>query len=107
MTNNKRWYDYDPTVSLAISILRNSAKKNQALVAEFLIEKSKEQGISVEKIKSEKTNMFSRRWYDFDENVYYSLECLRLSPHEVQKTLAIEIINYLCKLDNAIINDLT
>ena len=100
MTNNKRWYDQDPTVSLAVSILRNASMQNQLLTAEYIIQKGLEYDFPIEKVKSQKIDLLPRRWYDFEENVYYALECMRLSSIDVQKTLAIEIINYLCKLDN-------
>ena len=105
MMNNKRWYDQDPTVSLAVSILRNANIHNQLLVAEHIIQKGKAHNVPVDKIRYEKPGFFSRRWYDFEESVFYAIECLRLSSPEVQKVLAIEIINYLCNLDNSITND--
>ncbi|EKE04541.1 MAG: hypothetical protein ACD_20C00051G0007 [uncultured bacterium] len=105
MTNHKRWYDLDPTVSLAVSILRNASAKDQLLVADQIIEKSKAHNIPVEKILTEKPGILTRRWYDFEEDVFHALECLRVSPPEVQKVLAVEIVNYLCNLDNSITND--
>ena len=105
--NTKRWYDQDPTVSLAVSIFRNANTKNQHLVADYIIQKGMENNIPFDKIKSAQSTLLPRRWYDFEEKVYIALECIRLSPHEIQKTYAIDIINYLCKLDNEPVSDVT
>lgn len=100
MTDSKnRWYDKNPTVSLAISLLRNTAPNNQTLVAGLLLEKNKELnivGASIQHLP------FSKRWYDFDENLYLALEVLRHAPSTVQNDIAIEIINYLCTLDSTV-----
>ena len=39
---NKRWYDIDPTVSLAVSLMRNANIMTQYKCADFIIAKSKE-----------------------------------------------------------------
>lgn len=97
--NKSRWYDHDPTISLAISILRNANHRNQLLVADYVIQKAKEHNIPMEKIAPKKTGLFFRRWYDSDERLYYTLEYLRVLPDDIQKSLSIEMINYLCELD--------
>jgi hypothetical protein len=101
MTNNKRWYDQDPTVSLAVSILRNASIQNQKLTAEFIIKKGEAYNISEVRSKSPNPGIFSRRWYDIEESVYKALEFLRVADPDVQKALAIATINYLCELDNS------
>lgn len=105
MSNSKRWYDQDPTVSLAVSILRNAKLDNQLAVADHVLIMGKDYGISPDMLKSDKLSLLPRRWYDFEEKVYYTLECLRLSSPEVQKKLAIEIINCLCNLDDSVAGD--
>ena len=35
---HKRWYDVDPTVSLAVSLLRNANEQVQLECADFIIE---------------------------------------------------------------------
>ena len=36
-----------------------------------------------------------RRWYDEEETIFEAMEYLRISPVEVQKELAFDIIEYL------------
>lgn len=101
-----RWYDHDPTVSLAVSILRNISQEKQLLVADLIIENAKKHNLQLkEKNFMQKIQTFCKRWYDFDEKMYNALEYLRISPPEVQKTLSLEIINYLCSFEDSSIND--
>jgi len=97
--NKNRWYDHDLTISLAISILRNANRKNQLLVADYVIQRAKEYNIPIKKIAPPKIGLFFRRWYDFDERLHYTLEYLRLLPDDAKKSLSIEMISYLCELD--------
>ena len=46
---NKRWYDIDPTVSLAVSLMRNANIMSQYKCADLIVKKSKENGITVHK----------------------------------------------------------
>jgi len=93
--HSKRWYDQDPTVSLAVSILRNTSQVNQLHVAEILINNGKNLNIHIKK----KITLFSRRWYDYDERMSDAIEYFRFFPPEEQKKIAMEIIEYLYSLD--------
>ena len=44
---NKRWYDIDPTVSLAVSLMRNANIMSQYKCADLIVAKSKENGIDL------------------------------------------------------------
>lgn len=99
MANFKRWYDKDATVSLAVSILRNTTHTNQALTADFIIKQAKDQNISVKKEHPTTLKALFRRWYDQNDRVAQSLDYLRCAPDELQKKMALEIIDFLYKLD--------
>ena len=43
----KRWYDVDPTVSLAVSLMRNANIMTQYKCADLIVNKSKENGIDL------------------------------------------------------------
>ena len=43
----KRWYDIDPTVSLAVSLMRNANIMTQYKCADLIVTKSKENGIDL------------------------------------------------------------
>ena len=93
---NKRWYDIDPTVSLAVSLMRNADVMTQYKCADFIVKKSKENGIDLaENILTDAFNYVLRRWYDTDQKIAESFEYLKLLPEDLQKETALELINLL------------
>lgn len=96
---NKRWYDWDPTVSMAVSLLRNSSFENQALAINLIDEKGKEFNISATVKSFNVLSLLKKRWYDSDEDVSRAMEILKLCQPAVQKQLALDIINYLYTLE--------
>ncbi len=97
---NKRWYDIDPTVSLAVSLMRNENIMSQYKCADNIVKKSKENGIDLsENILTDAFNYVLRRWYDTDQKIAESFEYLKLLPESLQKETALEIIELLQKED--------
>ena len=93
---NKRWYDIDPTVSLAVSLMRNANVITQYKCADLIIEKSKANGIDLsENILTDAFNYVLRRWYDTNQKIAEAFEYLKLMPDNLQKEIAVEIINLL------------
>ena len=93
---NKRWYDIDPTVSLAVSLMRNASILTQYKCADLIVTKSKENGLDVsENIITDAFNYVLRRWYDTDQKIAESFEYLKLMPEDIQKEMALEIIALL------------
>ena len=93
---NKRWYDVDPTVSLAVSLMRNANIMTQYKCADYIVSKSKEHGIDLsENILTDAFNYVLRRWYDTDQKISEAFEYLKLMPLELQKELSLELINLL------------
>ena len=93
---NKRWYDIDPTVSLAVSLMRNANILTQYKCADLIVSKSKNNGIDMsENIISDAFNYVLRRWYDTDQKIAESFEYLKLMPETLQKETALDIINLL------------
>jgi len=93
----KRWYDTESTISLAISMLRNSTPDLQDSTCQLLEKKFEEMGIK----KSEKFivfKVFDKRWYDEKENIYNALETIRCCDGETRRKLAVCIIEHLCDL---------
>ena len=94
----KRWYDVDPTVSLAVSLMRNANIMTQYKCADLIVKKSKDSGVDLtENILTDAFNYVLRRWYDTDQKIAESFEYLKLMPEELQKEVALEIINLLQK----------
>ena len=93
---NKRWYDIDPTVSLAVSLMRNANIMAQYKCADLIVNRSKEQGLDLsENILTDAFNYVLRRWYDTDQKIAEAFEYLKQMPDTIQKEIAVEIINLL------------
>ena len=92
----KRWYDVDPTVSLAVSLMRNANIMTQYKCADLIVKKSKDNGIDLaDNILSDAFTYGLRRWYATDQKIAESLECLKSLPDELQKEVALDLINLL------------
>ncbi|MFA6989865.1 MAG: hypothetical protein WC197_07330 [Candidatus Gastranaerophilaceae bacterium] len=100
MSNFKRWYDADPTISLAVSIIRNASENDQEALANFIIETAREHGITVIKETDSFLSFIKNRWYDSNDKLHEALECLKLAPKDLQINMAIDAISYLCTIDN-------
>ena len=94
----KRWYDIDPTVSLAVSLMRNANIISQYKCADLIVNKSKNNGIDMsDNILVDAFNYVLRRWYDTDQKIAESFEYLKQMPEELQKETALELISLLQK----------
>ena len=94
--NNKRWYDIDPTVSLAVSLMRNANIMSQYKCADLIVKKSKDYGIDLsDNILTDAFNYVLRRWYDTDQKIAEAFEYLKSLPEDLQKETALDIINLL------------
>ncbi len=94
--NNRiqRWYDKDPTLSLAVSFINNASKEKQQQIAEKIIEKAVAAGVKINELKV----LFDRRWFDEDEKLRIAMEYLKESTKENQHLIALEIINFLTEI---------
>ena len=93
---HKRWYDIDPTVSLAVSLMRNANIMSQYKCADLIIKTSKENGVDLsENILTDAFSYVLRRRYDTDQKIAESFEYLKLLPTELQKDVALQLINLL------------
>lgn len=92
----KRWYDIDPTVSLAVSLMRNANIMTQYKCADLIVQKSKDNGIDLaDNILTDAFTYVLRRWYDTDQKIAESFEYLKSLPQEIQKEVALDLINLL------------
>ena len=92
----KRWYDVDPTVSLAVSLMRNANIMTQYKCADLIVKKSKDNGVDLaDNILTDAFTYVLRRWYDTDQKIAESFEYLKSLPDELQKEVALDLINLL------------
>ena len=96
---NNRWYDADPTLSLAVSLIKNSSISLRNKCSNMIIDKAKDMGVELDNSLHERFNMVLRRWYDEDKQLSDALEYIRISPIELQKEIAIDIIGFLEKAE--------
>lgn|SRR5574344_1676193 len=96
---NKRWYDKEPTLSLAVSLIRNSSDQTKDLCAEFIVQKAQDYGVS------QNTNLFGafnyvlHRWYDQSEKIKEAFDYLKEADADTRKQLAMDIIAFLQKAE--------
>lgn len=91
---NQRWYDTDPTVSLAVSFIRNLPPQQQASIAKKIIEKGESLGIKI----NESRIILNRRWYDENEELSSAMEYLKNATAKDKKIIALDVIDILTEM---------
>lgn len=93
---HKRWYDVDPTVSLAVSLMRNTNEQTQLKCADFIIDYAKQRDIKLKNTTlNDAFHYILRRWYDKDKKVAEAFEYYEAAPLEIKKEISLEVINFL------------
>lgn len=96
---NKRWYDQEPTVSLAVSLIKNSKPDVQIECAKFIKSKAQDYGVILQGNLLGAFNYVLNRWYDSDEQLCEAFGYLREADDETRRQMAIEIIAFLEKAE--------
>ena len=92
----QRWYDLDPTMSLAVSLMHDAQFEQQTECAKMIIKKAHDFNIYIEKNKLEDAfNYFCKRWYDKDREIADAFQYLQIMPFDLQKEVSLEIIEKL------------
>ena len=91
----KRWYDLDSTVSTAIAQWEKADEEVQIICAEYVIDKLKDMDFDVPMSLEDQYNYIMRRWYDKNIKVSHAMEYLRISPDDIRKELALDIIEFI------------
>lgn len=100
MENNftQRWYDLEPTLSLAVGMMYKADETSQHECAKIIIQKAKDFGLNIAQNKLEEAfNYFCKRWYDKDREIAEAFQYLKIMPFEMQKEVSLEIISKLEK----------
>ena len=93
---HKRWYDIDPTVSLAVSLIRNASENSQEECADYMIDYANKIGIKLKNNGlNDAFNYFMKRWYDKDKKMAEAFEYFENASLDVQKEMALEVIGIL------------
>ena len=94
-----RWYDKEPTLSLAVSLMKNESVNIQVTCAQLITEKAKNLGIVRQNNLMDAFNYVVLRWYETDERISEAFEYLKAASDEVRREIAIEVIEYLQKIE--------
>lgn len=94
-----RWYDKEPTLSLAVSLMKNESVNIQVACAQFITEKAKNLGVIRQNNLLDAFNYVVLRWYENDERISEAFEYLKAASDEVRREIAIEVIEYLQKIE--------
>lgn len=92
MELNKRWYDENPKVSLAVGCLESADKALRNKLARIIIKNAMELGVSA---KRPAPALF-RRWYDKDPDLCLAMEYFK-NCDDVQRQVVAENIIYFIK----------
>lgn len=93
--DNKRWYDKEPTLSLAVSLVKNSKTEVQVKCAEFIKNKAHDHGVVLNSNLLGAFNYVLNRWYDSSDMLTEAFDYLREADEETRKQIAMEIISFL------------
>lgn len=93
-----RWYDIDPNVYMAISMIECSSLSNQIDYANYIIREIKIKDNEMNYIKnSTKSNLRKEytRWYDKNETVSRAFSYLKSTSKDLQKEVALSVLDYM------------
>ena len=93
-----RWYDLEPDVCMAISMIECAPPDAQVEYAEYIIKLVKEKDKDFDYIKNiTKTNLSNRhsRWYDKNEPVSRAFSYLKETTKEIQKDVSLSVLAFM------------
>ncbi len=93
-----RWYDLEPDVCMAISMIECAEKKAQIEYAEYIIKEIKAKDKDMNYIKNTTINNIERkyeRWYDKNETVSRAFSYLKGTTKAIQKEVSLSVLNLM------------
>ncbi|MBR3890325.1 hypothetical protein IKJ53_07405 [bacterium] len=94
----QRWYDLEPTLSLAVSMMQDAETDKQKECAQIILQKAKDFGLYIAPNKLEEAfSYFQKRWYDKEKEIADAFQYLKIMPFELQQEVSLEIIANLEK----------
>lgn len=100
----QRWYDADPTLSMAISLLHNASSLHQEMAARYLFKLIEARGILDSEALQTKQDRIrfifpSFRRSSFEIHARQLIELLKHMDPPDQRDMAVALINYMYVLD--------
>lgn len=103
----QRWYDKDPTLSMAVSLLRNATPVHQEMVTRYMSAWMETQGISdCAQLKTRESHIqfifpqFRRKSFELPS--LQLIETMKHLSQEDQSLTAVQLINYIYILDSGL-----
>jgi hypothetical protein len=94
-----RWYDVEPDVYMAISMIECSELPKQIEYAKLIINNLREKDSNMEYIKNTTIKNLSqkyyKRWYDKNDTISMAFEYLKNSTRDIQIEVAKEVLSYI------------
>lgn len=94
-----RWYDVEPDVYMAISMIECSDLPKQVEYAKYILKQLKEKDSDMEYIKNTTMNNIDnrhyQRWYDKNETISSAFEYLKNASKDLQKEIALDVLSYM------------
>lgn len=90
----RRWYDLDPTLSLAISLIWNSDEETKSYCAKIITETLQAHNIQMDSGFGQLIKEF-KRWYDDNKELSAAMDYLKEAPEELKRIIALDIIEHL------------
>lgn len=97
MNDQRRWYDQNPALSMAMQTLAQADTQEQIMLALYLIKIINEHKMEDTSLPADSAAWGARmsRWYDVDKTLRTSIEMLRRCPEPMQRILAHQIVQEL------------
>ncbi len=92
---NKRWYDNDPVVKLAVSSLEQSSNAVRDRASDYIIERSNNSGYVMTISNYE---YFWQRWQDNNIKHFLAMEYLKLVDEETRHEICSDVVGLVKKL---------
>lgn len=93
-----RWYDLEPDVCIAISMIECAKPEEQIEYAQYIINKIKEKDIEMHYIKNAAKNNLSNkytRWYDKNEIISTAFDYLKNTAKNLQIEVSLSVLEYM------------
>ena len=94
----KRWYDTDPVLSRAVALWEAAEEELQTICAEYVLDRLKDMDFKMS--LDEQYDYILRRWYDKNVKVSHAMEYIKRAPSEVRHELALDIVEYIEKVES-------
>lgn len=92
---NKRWYDNDPVVKLAVNSLEQSSNFIRDRASDYIIQKSNNSGYVMTISNYE---YFWQRWQDNNIKHFLAMEYLKLVDEETRREICSDVVGLVKKL---------